>query len=109
MTGWRTAGKGKLEDTPEGLLLTSDPEEKVLAISETSADDFIYEADVMIKDRQPDAALLFRSSEEGQRSYMLQIVPDAGLIRLKDGSSEKGKLHEERKVSWYKVKSTILK
>lgn len=99
LTGWRTAGKGKLEDTSEGLLLTSDPEEKVLAISETSAEDFIYEADVMIKDRQPEAALLFRSSEDGQRSYMLQIVPDAGLIRLKDGSSGEGKLHEERKVS----------
>lgn len=98
LTGWRTAGKGRLEDTAEGFLLTSDPGENVMAVSGTSADDFIYEADVMIKERQPDATLLFRSSDDGQHAYMLQIVPHSGIIRLRDAGGE-GKLMEERQVS----------
>lgn len=84
LTGWQIKGKGKLADTVEGMLLTSDPQENVMAISETVSEDFIYEADVMIKDMQADATLLFRSNEDGWGSYMLQIVPNAGMIRLRD-------------------------
>ena len=50
----------------------------------TRADDFVYEADVMITDMQADASLVFRSSVDGWSSYMPQIVPSAGLVRLKD-------------------------
>lgn len=99
LTGWKIRGKGKLEDTSEGILLTSDSKENVMAISETVAEDFIYEADVMIKDMKADATLVFRSNEDGYGSYMLQIVPNAGLIRLRDASSEEGKLKEERHVT----------
>lgn len=99
LTGWRTEGKGRLEDTPEGLLLTSDPRDNAVAVSETSADDFVYEADVMIRDRQPDAALIFRANEDGQEGYLLQIVPHTGMIRLRDASGGEGKLKEERQVS----------
>ncbi|UQZ33359.1 beta-fructosidase [Paenibacillus sp. PK3_47] len=99
LTGWRMAGKGRLENTPEGLQLTSDPGENVMAVSGTMADDFIYEADVMIKDRQPDASLFFRSNEDGQHSYMLQIIPHLGIIRLRDADTGEGKLKEERRVN----------
>ncbi|MRN52165.1 GH32 C-terminal domain-containing protein [Paenibacillus monticola] len=98
LTGWRTAGKGRLENTAEGLLLTSDLHENVLALSETTADDFIYEADVMMKEGEPDATLLFRSNEDGQQAYMLQILPQAGLIRLRDANNSEGRLNEEREV-----------
>lgn len=99
LIGWQVKGKGGLEDTSEGILLTSQPKENVMAISETVSDDFIYEADVMIRDTKADATLLFRSNEDGFSSYMLQIVPEAGLIRLRDARNGDGKLKEERKVS----------
>ncbi|WP_342562922.1 GH32 C-terminal domain-containing protein [Paenibacillus sp. FSL R7-0345] len=98
LTGWYTAGKGKQENTAEGLLLTSDQRENVAALSRASADDFIYEADVMIKEGQPDASLLFRSSGDGKQAYMLQIVPQAGVIRLRDAAHGAGSLQEERQV-----------
>ncbi|MHB0863039.1 GH32 C-terminal domain-containing protein [Paenibacillus sp. SEL3] len=99
LTGWQVKGNGKWGDAAEGLLLTSDPQEDVMAISETIADDFLYEADVMIKDMQADASLLFRSNEDGLNSYMLQIAPQSGIIRLKDAGSGAGKLNEEHPVS----------
>ncbi|CAH1212628.1 hypothetical protein PAECIP111892_03788 [Paenibacillus auburnensis] len=98
LTGWYVAGKGRMENTAEGLLLTSDPQENVLALSQTTADDFIYEADVMIKEGEPDATLLFRSSKDGQQAYMLQIIPQAGIIRLRDADGGEGRLKEERQV-----------
>lgn len=99
LIGWHLKGKGGLENTSEGILLTSQPKENVMAISETVSDDFIYEADVMIRDTKADATLLFRSNEDGFSSYMLQIVPDAGLIRLRDARNGDGRLKEESKVS----------
>jgi levanbiose-producing levanase len=98
LLGWHLKGKGKLEETELGLLLTSEPKENVMAISETKAADFIYEADVMVKDLKADATLIFRSNEDGWSSYMLQIVPNAGLIRLKDANGN-GNLKEERQVT----------
>lgn len=99
LTGWQVKGKGLLEYTSEGILLTSQPKENVTAISETVSDDFIYEADVMIRDTKAVATLLFRSNEDGFSSYILQIIPDTGLIRLRDARNGDGKLKEERKVS----------
>lgn len=98
VTGWKLHGKGRMEVTGEGLRLTSDPQENVMAISETVADDFIYEADVMVTDPQADATLLFRSGEDGWSSYMLQLALGAGVIRLKDASGGEGVLNVERKV-----------
>ncbi|WP_342447496.1 family 16 glycoside hydrolase [Paenibacillus ihuae] len=98
LMGWHVAGKGRLENTAEGLLLTSDPQENVLALSQTTADDFIYEADVMIKEGEPEATLLFRSSRDGQQAYMLQILPQAGMIRLRDAGGGEGRLNEERQI-----------
>ncbi len=97
LTGWRIEGKGRMETVEQGLLLVSEPRENVMALTETRAADFIYEADVMVTERQADATLVFRSNQDGWSSYMLQLVLNAGLIRLKDASGE-GKLREERRV-----------
>lgn len=98
LTDWQIKGKGKLEDTDQGLLLTSEPKENVMAISSVTSEDFIYEADVKVIDKNADATLVFRSSEDGWDSYMLQIVPNAGIIRLRDARDER-KLKEERRVN----------
>lgn len=97
LAGWKIKGKGTLEDTEQGLLLTSEPKENVMAISNVTSEDFIYEADVKVIDKNSDATLVFRSNEDGWDSYMLQIVPSAGIIRLRDARDEK-KLKEERQV-----------
>ncbi|GMK45183.1 hypothetical protein PghCCS26_23110 [Paenibacillus glycanilyticus] len=97
LTNWQVKGRGHLENTEEGLLLTSDPKENVMAISGVVADNFVYEADVKVTDMKADATLVFRSNEDGWASYMLQIVPAAGLIRLRDAASDAA-LKEERQV-----------
>ncbi|MEC0370645.1 GH32 C-terminal domain-containing protein [Paenibacillus chibensis] len=100
LSGWKMQGKGGIQNTADGLLLTSDPKENMIAMSDTQADDFVYEADVMVQaGTHPDASLLFRSSEDGWSSYMLQIVPDAGVLRLKDAAGGAGKLNVEKPVS----------
>lgn len=99
--GWNLQGKGTLEDTEQGLLLKSKPKENVMAISSTISKDFIYEADVKIQDMNTDATLVFRSNKDGWDSYMLQIVPNAGIIRLRDARDEK-RLKEEYSVSLQK-------
>lgn len=98
LTDWQIKGKGTLEDTEQGLLLTSEPKENVMAISSVISENFIYEADVKVIDKNADATLVFRSSEDGWDSYMLQIVPNAGIIRLRDARDDK-KLKEERQVT----------
>lgn len=97
LTNWQVKGSGHLENTEEGLLLTSNPKENVMAISGVAADNFVYEADVKVTDMKADATLVFRSNEDGWASYMLQIVPAAGLIRLRDAASDTA-LKEERQV-----------
>ncbi|MEW8986451.1 MAG: beta-fructosidase, partial [Bacillus sp. (in: firmicutes)] len=98
LTGWQVKGKGSLEDTQQGLLLTSEPNENVMAISSVTSQDFIYEADIQVIDRNADATLVFRSNEDGWDSYMLQIVPNAGMIRLRDARDET-RLKEEYPVT----------
>lgn len=99
LSGWQTLGKGRIEETTEGLLLNSESRENVIALSETAAEDFIYEADVMIQDDKADSSLVFRSGDDGWSSYMLQIAPGAGLLRLKDAAGGGDKLYEERPVT----------
>ncbi|MFX3634010.1 MAG: GH32 C-terminal domain-containing protein [Candidatus Pristimantibacillus sp.] len=98
LTGWQTKGKGTMVTTQEGLLLTSDEKENVMAISSVTSDNFIYEADVKVTDLKADASLVFRSNENGWASYMLQVVPNAGLIRLRDAAGDNA-LKEERQVT----------
>ncbi|MFD1956631.1 GH32 C-terminal domain-containing protein [Paenibacillus thailandensis] len=101
LTGWQVRGAGRMEATQEGLLLTSDEKENVMAISGVASDNFIYEADVKVIDPEADATLVFRSNADGWASYMLQIVPNAQLIRLRDAAGDSG-LKEERQVALHK-------
>jgi levanbiose-producing levanase len=99
LSDWTLQGRGNLEDTDEGLRLTSDAGENVMAISATRADNFIYEADLMIQDMKADTSLIFRSNDTGWSSYMLQVVPQAGVIRLRDASGKPGTLNVEHKAN----------
>ncbi|WP_407074396.1 family 16 glycoside hydrolase [Paenibacillus lacisoli] len=100
LSGWTMKGEGRMDETAEGLLLSSDTQGNVIAMSSTPSEDFIYEADVMIKGGDsPDVSLVFRSDQEGWSSYMLQIVPSAGILRLKDAAAKDGGLRAEQKVS----------
>ncbi|MBY0021090.1 levanbiose-producing levanase [Paenibacillus jamilae] len=102
LTDWQIKGKGRIEDNVQGLLLRSEPQEDVMAMSGTTSQDFTFEADVMVTDIQADATLVFRSSEDGCSSYMLQIVPAAGLLRLRDAAGDIKRLKEERQVKLQK-------
>uniref|UniRef100_UPI00406C3523 GH32 C-terminal domain-containing protein n=1 Tax=Paenibacillus sp. FSL L8-0158 TaxID=2954752 RepID=UPI00406C3523 len=99
LTDWKIKGKGHIEDNIQGLLLRAEPQENVMAMSGTTSQDFTFEADVMVTDTQAAVALVFRSSEDGWSSYMLQIVPTTGLLRLRDAAGDIGKLKEERRVN----------
>ncbi|MNU72397.1 Levanase precursor [compost metagenome] len=98
LTNWNVVGGGKMIDSPEGLLLASGSNENVMAVSATKSEDFIYEADVMVKDMEADTGLVFRSNNNGRSSYMLQIIPKDGLLRLQDANEGAGRLKEERQV-----------
>lgn len=102
LTDWHIKGQGHIENNIQGLLLRSEPQENVMAMSGTTSQDFTFEADVMVTDIQADATLVFRSSEDGCSSYMLQIVPDAGLLRLRDAAGDIERLKEERPVELQK-------
>ncbi|MCM3782782.1 GH32 C-terminal domain-containing protein [Neobacillus mesonae] len=90
LSAWIVKGKGSMKDTEEGMMLVSEKQENVFALSGVNSDDFIYEADVLVSDMNADHSLVFRSSEDGWSSYMLQIVPSAGLIRLIDAGNRDG-------------------
>ncbi|MGW9528653.1 GH32 C-terminal domain-containing protein [Paenibacillus terrae] len=98
LTDWQIKGQGHMEGNVQGLLLRSEPQENVMAMSGTMSEDFSFEADVMVTDTQADATLVFRSSEDLRSCYMLQIVPSAGLLRLRDAAGDIGRLKEERQV-----------
>ncbi|WP_430148848.1 GH32 C-terminal domain-containing protein [Paenibacillus cisolokensis] len=98
LSGWRLKGMGQMEVTEQGMLLTSETDGHVTALAETKATDFVYEADVMVSGMDADPALAFRSDDEGRSSYQLQIVPKAGLLRLRD-AGEAGALKVERPAS----------
>ncbi|WP_208585686.1 GH32 C-terminal domain-containing protein [Gracilibacillus suaedae] len=94
LSNWIVHGAGTLEDTEQGLKLTSEPNENIMAVSSVQSEDFTYEADIKILDQSADPTLLLRSGENGWDSYMVQIVPNAGLIRLRD-ARDKDRLNEE--------------
>jgi len=98
LTEWNVIGKGKLEDTEQGILLASEPNENVMAIANVISEDFIYEADVKILDKNADLSLVFHSSVDGKDAYMLQIDPIEGKIRLRD-SRDEPRLNEEHNVT----------
>ncbi|MCY9663556.1 DUF1080 domain-containing protein [Paenibacillus alginolyticus] len=89
LSGWTTSGDtGTLTNNADGMLLTSTG--NYFALSSTTAEDFTYEADVTIHQFQGVGALVFRSNNSGWGSYMLQIDPGSGRIRLKDANNDRG-------------------
>lgn len=95
---WTVKGKGVMQDSATGIVVTSDAKENVRAISATVSADFVYEADVTIQDMQTDASLVFRSDAEGLAAYWLQILPTSGQIQLRDASGASGTLQQSRTV-----------
>lgn len=83
LSGWTTSG-GQWTTTTQGWSAAAPQNESAYAISSTQADDFTYEADVLIRDPYAVAALLFRSNASGSQAYSLQIDPNEGRIRLID-------------------------
>lgn len=88
LSGWATSGDaGTLTNSADGKLLTSGG--NFFALSTTTANDFTYETDVTIRQFQGSGALVFRSNNSGRGSYMLQIDPVGGRIRLKDANGDR--------------------
>ncbi|MEK3674180.1 GH32 C-terminal domain-containing protein [Paenibacillus sp. FSL R10-2771] len=88
LSGWATSGDaGTLTNSADGKLLTSGG--NFFALSTTTANDFTYETDVTIRQFQGSGALVFRSNNSGWGSYMLQIDPVGGRIRLKDANGDR--------------------
>ncbi len=88
LSGWVTSGdSGTLMNNADGKLLTSTG--NFFALSTTAADNFTYEADVTIRRFQGVGALVLRSNNSGWGSYMLQIDPVGGWIRLKDANGDR--------------------
>ncbi|OAS21824.1 GH32 C-terminal domain-containing protein [Paenibacillus oryzisoli] len=88
LSGWGTSGDaGTLMNNADGKLLTSTG--NFFGLSTTVADNFTYEADVTIRQFQGVGALVFRSNNSGWGSYMLQIDPVGGRIRLKDANGDR--------------------
>ncbi|MDX8045524.1 GH32 C-terminal domain-containing protein [Gracilibacillus sp. S3-1-1] len=98
VSNWSIYGSGKLEDTRKGLKLSSESNENVFAISDVQSEAFNYASDVQILDKSAKVALLFGASENGRDSYSVQLVPEQGVIQLRN--VEKGnKLVEEVEVN----------
>lgn len=75
LTGWTTLDNGTLEETTAGLKLTSAG--NYFAISDRTAADFSFEADVKLENNEGLASLVFRSNDNGWGSYMVQLAPRA--------------------------------
>ncbi|CAM4088581.1 GH32 C-terminal domain-containing protein [Paenibacillus alkaliterrae] len=88
LSGWTTSG-GQWTTTSQGWEAIAPENENAYAMASTVADDFTYEANVLIRDQYAVATLLFRSNANGSQAYALQIDPNAGRIRLMDTNGDR--------------------
>lgn len=100
---WSQKETGTLEETAEGLKLSSDG--NFFAMSDKTAADTSFEADIAFKSEQGVASLLLRSNESGWGSYMVQIAhgdsPGKAWIRLLNADeSSPSRLYKEVEVEW---------
>lgn len=100
LSGWQLRGQGRMEETEQGLRVTAEPGQQVRVLSDTESSDFIYEADVQIKDRHTDAALIFRSVEETELSYILQLSSRDSLLQLMTSRSGSDQVLSEKRVEF---------
>ncbi|MDQ6423608.1 GH32 C-terminal domain-containing protein [Paenibacillus sp. LHD-117] len=80
LTGW-TASSGTWAPTSQGLRASAASGQNGYFMAGTSADNFMYEADVLVESTHALATLLFRSDAAGTQAYGLQV--DANLNRLR--------------------------
>lgn len=73
LQNWNLEGTGELRDTVQGIQLISEGNEQAVAFSDTTADDFTYEADIKIAETKTKAGLIFRASAIEKQGYMIQI------------------------------------
>lgn len=107
LSGWQLRGQGRMEETEQGLRVTAEPGQQVRVLSDTESSDFIYEADVQIKDRHTDAALIFRSVEETELSYILQLSSRDSLLQLMTSRSGSDQVLSEKRVEFKEGGFTI--
>jgi len=81
VTGWNMLA-GTWTTTSQGLQAVAGSDQNAYAISGTSADNFTYEADVLIQDPYAIGTLMFRSNASGLQAYALQVDPNMGRLKL---------------------------
>lgn len=81
VTGWNMLG-GTWTTTSQGLKSRAESCQNAYAISRTQADNFTYEADILIQDQYAIGTLIFRSNETGSQAYAIQVDPNMGRLRL---------------------------
>ncbi|GGP11984.1 GH32 C-terminal domain-containing protein [Oceanobacillus neutriphilus] len=84
LQNWSVEGSGELQDTVQGIQLTSEENKQTTAFSGTTADDFTYEADIKTADKKTKAGLVFRASATENEGYMIQIDQEEGKLQLLD-------------------------
>ncbi|WP_082210199.1 GH32 C-terminal domain-containing protein [Paenibacillus durus] len=87
LSGWTAKDKGTIEETPEGLKLSS--AENGFALSAEQGESFSYEADVTLLQDSGVVSLVFRSNDSGWGSYMAQLDPGADILKLKDANGDR--------------------
>ncbi|WP_025700237.1 GH32 C-terminal domain-containing protein, partial [Paenibacillus forsythiae] len=87
LSGWTAKDKGTIEETPDGLKLSS--AENGFALSAEQGESFSYEADVTLLQDSGVVSLVFRSNDSGWGSYMAQLDPGADILKLKDASGDR--------------------
>ncbi|HZG85811.1 GH32 C-terminal domain-containing protein [Paenibacillus sp.] len=81
LAGWSELG-GDWEQTSLGWKATAASGQNGKAMSGVWADDFTYEADLLIEDAYAVGTLLFRSDAAGTHGYALQVDPNMDRLRL---------------------------
>ncbi|HUC90745.1 MAG TPA: GH32 C-terminal domain-containing protein [Paenibacillus sp.] len=79
--GWNPAS-GTWTTTSQGWKATAAGGQNAYAVSGTSADNFTYEADMIVQNPYAVGMLLFRSSAGGSQAYALQVDPNLDRLRL---------------------------
>ncbi|MGG4489822.1 GH32 C-terminal domain-containing protein [Metabacillus idriensis] len=75
---------GKWEAGSEGLEAAPDQGENLSSISSTSSADFIFESDLLLKDKAAAASLLFRSDKTGLKAYQVKADARIDVLQLID-------------------------
>ncbi|WP_309119826.1 GH32 C-terminal domain-containing protein [Paenibacillus sp.] len=81
LSGWTTSG-GTWSIASDGWRATASSGQNSLATADVAADDFTYEAEMMLHDPYAVGTLLFRTNVAGSAGYALQADPNLDRIRL---------------------------